>query len=1262
MSSDPPSLDNLSFQFEKVNLGQVTSKLQDSIKDLHPSFSEYDESALTTKAKQPRHLTLSPNSKKSVGKGESSESRKPVSVPFSLSEETVTQSGHDLENGSFVPLSQRVKLRMQNKHGSNKENEEKKEKIVKNLVNEERFSIMKSPGADLSSMSSLLEDIQNLSLKEADKFRHKTKGKTDLGSVSKLHYDSSPHITSAKQMTPRSVPSRKINTMKDFQKMSSPSTDEICTPMTYMKHKGALGDSFEIQKSPYYIENPFSTDKSKSDKKVIDISSPGFFSRPEPKKEPEDVDTRCSAEKLIEKIEMGISKVGTVNKVNVSQQPSSQKKSFPKSVSGDDKFTVESLMSILSNSSSGKGLATPTQKLDKSKSSTPANQSGFGLETSLGQFGDFQIQHSLLDSLCSGLVQALTPKGVSMTKDEYNKLINTLNDMGSEDEDNDSDYNGISESNAAHEEVKCNIDFSELEKASSGFKNLNQKLLLKPIQIDDEDVMAKLSKSARKKLRRRERKQEQELQNLAQMKNVSKCKGRTKGQVPGQNSRRNSIKSSSSDDNISNKNKDKRKYGIENGVHNTLQTKHEGKVKLDTNYFNKTYVKNINNGAGVNLSRNKNAEVSKTTETPLAVTEENDQKLKKKKKKKKVKKASPVIDISGDDSLLDDKKVSCCAEYLKKALENNQRKSSENKILKASPFMDVSADDTLLELEGLSCKVVGDELDSDLENKLKKKKRLSKEKLCSKYGISQTGSMPNEPVLSISDVLKTEASQEKSENCSACKCGVTGERENDEIESMIDNNCEIIQVNLENKGEAEKSVETHDLCNMESPEITNFNGTLNDQKSEELISNVIETAVEDELGNENQEKGSETDADISDLKHFGDAKEVLDIESVEELAKISRNTEKSKFAICGIDNYREKDEILNNEKNYIERNSKCEESKIDNSAEIDEGIKCNTIVKVNGHAKDLGTLNASHMDTSVGHNIYVENLDTEESVDNGNAEDDGSRETDEFLKDKEVANELKALNTYHNKVHDVVAEVIDKTTSVNDKVEKFIDAGNDFMVLNCDRKVNGIIDDNDTDIDGKCFVSNSEHKVRLSTDVCKMESEGNEAVEKERSESETAGLCFESSFEDFHKDKNERNGVSTSDIDLNVSDHENRIDAVTNGMEDENDTNGREEENDKPIIHVKSEVNGIDMAFRSESSGDDKVEIGNMNGKVKEEKMSESQAENFSEMTFNDNNFGKNNINAPEVFHSPACLADRLKLRLRKTSTKNVLDMFTNGK
>jgi hypothetical protein len=132
-----------------------------------------------------------------------------------------------------------------------------------------------------------------------------------------------------------------------------------------------------------------------------------------------------------------------------------------------------------------------------------------------------------------------------MTQEEYEKLINTINEI---DSDRNSEAGNDSEDGenelVSDGEIVCNIDFKELEKASSGLKNLNQKLLLRPIQIDDEDVMSKLSKSARKKLRRRERKREMEnlVQNQSSGKNSSSKNSTGNTSVQGKNSKHNKSK------------------------------------------------------------------------------------------------------------------------------------------------------------------------------------------------------------------------------------------------------------------------------------------------------------------------------------------------------------------------------------------------------------------------------------------------------------------------------------------------------------------------------------------------------------------------------------------------------------------------------------------------------------------------------------------------------------------------------------------------
>ncbi|XP_045174861.2 uncharacterized protein LOC123536104 [Mercenaria mercenaria] len=1208
---EPPSLDNLSFQFEKVNLGKVASQLQESVKDLHPSFSEYDETALTTKAKQPRHLTLSPNSKKSGTKGENSEIRKPVAIPISQPEETVTKSGRGTEESSVVPLSQRVKLRLQNKHhGNNKENQDKKDKMSKMVLNDQKFNVLKSPGADLSSMGSLLEDIQNLSLKEAENFRHKSKEKTTSPSLSKLRCESSRHVVSMKQTTSMNVSTRKMSTMKEIQKMSSPLTEVICSPMTYMKHQGALGDSFEIQRSPYYIENPFAAAKLKTEK-TIDISSPGFFSRPDPKTAPEEIDKRCAAERLIEKIESGISQVGTDDRVSTNHVMSSQKKTVPKSVPGGEELTVDSLMSILNNSSSGKLSGTPQQlgkeKISSQANQTTANQSVLGLETSLGQFGDFQIQHSLLNSLCSSLVQALTPKGVSMTRDEYDKLLNTLNEIDS-DEDDNLDENSMNENNVLQDEVVCNIDFSELEKASTSFKNLNQKLLLRPIQIDDEDVMSKLSKSARKKLRRRERKREQELENLAQLQNMSHCKGKTKSSGSGQQTHRDSVKTNCSEKIVNDgfKKTDKRKKVNENSVHNLLHTtKSAGKANSKMRCSTKTNVSKTENSPCANTVESKlsRPEEMKENNDQSEVIVESDPKLKKKRKKKKVKKASSVIDISADNSILE---VGSCAEYLKKALENNQKKLSENRITKASPFMDVSADDTLLELEGLSCKVTGEELDSDLETKLKKKKRISKEKMCKEYGANMAKAIQIEPVLSINNMVTDELGDVKSENSHVCECGEKGKAESEENKVTVKaiEVDEVVEIKLEEDRNEEFLVEKicSDALNMQSTE----ESALSNAKTREILN-------EDARVIKLQENNSAANFPVRELEHSEKARESSNCDS--DMKKVSETKHESGKTVHGlvdtafdIDKADTSDEGLKNEKDNAEINCVC--NTIENDSSICLDNEKNLVPEVVCSAKDK-----------------------DEESENG-----------------EVAKVLETLNTYHMEPSDRDVEVLDKNTSHVFEKDVLDKISLDTLVLNVEDDASDTVRSGEDDANG--IVKSDEDCEKIFSGMVDNTESRREKVENGKTVCEFSGQSLKIGVENISK-------KMLDTVRSNASDNDSYMLDVTNGVD--TCTDNIVEENGEYITKFQSIVNGKVRVDNLDSS-EENMEKCSLNGNGYLENSNENGTEICKSEKTNVDEAWRDNVMKPEVFQSPACLADRLKLKLRKTSTKNVLDAFTNGK
>lgn len=1264
-------MDNLSFQFEKVNLGQVTSWLQESAKDLHPSFTEYDETALTKKAKQPRHLTLSPNAKKSNSKGEKVESRKSTALTPPGSHEAVARSVRDTDEEAVVPLSQRVKLRMQNKHGNNKENKDKLDRgLNRGSVNEQKINLVKSSGGDLSTMGSLLEDIQNLSLKEQENFRQTTKQKHAISS--KFLCDVSSNSVTSKH-TPTSL-SRKFCSAKEMQKMSSPTAETFCSPMTYMKHQGGLGDSFEIQRSPYYIENPWAASKSKSEKNIIDISSPGFFSRPDVKKEPEEVDSRSAAEKLAEKLESGINQIGSGRSIHVNSI-SSTKKVASNSKSDGENLTVDSLMSVLR--SSEKQSNTQPQVCNRNIS-TPGNQSAAGLDSSsLSQFGDFQIQHSLLNSLCSSLVQALTPKGVTMNKEEYGKLLTTLNALESED-DEEIDKNDI-DGRAVQDDLVCNIDFSELEKASTSFKRLNQKLLLRPIQIDDIDVMSKLTKSARKKLRRRERKREQELMNQAHMQKNSQLKGKSSSIVEKQAKKNNSNLKNNSEKRTRNENGittdidiNKSKKAKGKGVCTLLEKKSAEKVKSDKQALAKSDVKKPENAGIVNI-QHANIDSAKSIESQSEILVE---KLKKKRKKKKVKKASPVIDISADDSLLGDKNFGSCAEYLKKALENNQRKFTENKIIKASPFMDFLADDTLLELEELSCKIAGEEVTAKVHSKLKHKKILSKERI-SKEDETKVNALP---VLSMNGMLSVDSDNSKSDKSQECKFGKQDMIEDNETgdedlkrnsgECVSENklkefkNCEFDVADTSVRASYTSSV-LDDCVNQDRDNLTSFvKGTTVVPAENENVVGIhlnknIHVAAEEEEEHTEDSHGNSYASSADEQRngitkgHYYENEHGDDIPSTEQdnepeaehnisvvkdedfVAEYNANV-KCAVAFEELMIYNETANKNGAETNSLDGDKTIQET-ILNENEI-SFVKKETRV-INEQNRCVNVIEIESLDDNLeqaGKEMHcyesilskcdeIKSYENDLPIDNGI---DGEIEN-AFVKTDLNASSSGDANCYgpYTKYHKKL--IAERHEHDKDHTKQSAEIHAPYKNTGC--IITGESDQGVHDT----LVLKSENAIDKNVEYCKF-------PQKLDTNPGSNGISY-------HTGCISENKVNLSNADNHMPGEMSIADICING---------KDECYYKPEMESKAAVDSkncnqeglVDLSLSADARETNAL------------MMNEYETKQSTMETKDDKDPCKIDITTSEVFQSPACLADRLKLKLRKASTRNVLDAFTNGK
>ena len=789
-------MDNLSFNFGKLNIKEVTSKISETVQDLPQHFESYEVSSLVRKAKQPKHLTLESVSNKPQPRSKSSQpltTKSPQPSPKIVVSDLQPSSpsiDSPISSDTYIPLRQRVQMRLQTRSD--------KEHLTQNGALFE--SPCSSKTKETGDINSLINEVENLSLRKVPQ--------NDLKSTPGIHTKFPMHFTPV--ITPKSLASPLISDLNGStskQKTSSPAFQHFCSPGTFMKQSDIGNQSFEIQNVTG--QTPMQT-TSCLPRTLYDLDQ---LSGESERKHGSEVDSNPTmAKKLIDRLEKGIMNVGKEK----PPSPPPQKFSF---FDGDNPYvrvTKEKPKTNVPESKPSTPLIAPklaSNNVTQNVGQSPLNLTALGLDPN--QFGDFNMQTSLLNSLCSSLMQALTPKGISLSKEEYTKLLTSLDEADSgesavktipktelestcHDDDDDVD---------AKDELACNIDFSDIEKASTQLKKMNQGLVLDPIRLVGEaheiaDIEYK-SKSARKKLRRKEKKKALEdiahLNNVSQGQNVASVEKKVERHLPERNtptlSPKKTIPNSKGTD-IYGETKIERikdtKLRTPELV-NILQKKKKGKktdsgtaandIKMSPSYSpskqsssrKESFKGEIRKQDKQQLSpftvskspcsatspRNeyarqmKSASISKETcrnifnvSDTSAISDSinsvlnnmsNDSETtenakKKKKKKKKVKKASPLINLSVDESM----NSSVCESYLKMALE----KSREKVVKQASTIFDISTDDSLLELENISSKVVGEELDVKQVNKIalmRKVKQLSLEK----SKLAQDGTKPN---------------------------------------------------------------------------------------------------------------------------------------------------------------------------------------------------------------------------------------------------------------------------------------------------------------------------------------------------------------------------------------------------------------------------------------------------------------------------------------------------------------------------------------
>ena len=496
-SVSQPQLDKLSFNLDKLNLNAVTRELEASAKVLATETIEYQTSSLVRKAKQAKHAptTSKPAKPQTVGKRPREDPQLEFdshlgsclgntglnSVP-----RVITQNSSPLlrsapvtiatpiKDSGVSSLTERVRLRMQERK------EPEKNHMVDHLATDftEKWTKSVTPKIDtkdLGSVTSLCSGLENLSFTQTPQMP-------------------SSHSAINTKFPMKPSPFSQMNQMKvgaasrDIQTASAQSYNTISSPRNQFKQ-------FSVNES-HSTNFILGTPESKTGEALLTNSNVGSKS------------STTSAEMLFGKIKSGIDCVGKVKEFDNESFSFFDKAVDNISDKAPVKQTVDNSLTLQK---------TLQDLLRTPKTNTPDLPTGYKQQTpglnasslNASQYGDFNMESSLLNSMCTSLLQSLTPKGVSLTKIEYDNLLATLNEMES---DSDNEANG-------GKVEALDISLTEIEKASSNLKNLNVKLdpiRLPGVSMKDDTL---LSKSARKKMRRKERKQN--LENAACLSDTS---------------------------------------------------------------------------------------------------------------------------------------------------------------------------------------------------------------------------------------------------------------------------------------------------------------------------------------------------------------------------------------------------------------------------------------------------------------------------------------------------------------------------------------------------------------------------------------------------------------------------------------------------------------------------------------------------------------------------------------------------------------------
>lgn len=532
-----PSLDKLSFNFNKMNLNSVTKTLQDSTKLLASETFDYQDSALLTKAKQTKHFTATQSSKSSCVKRSTQPSAADKIMlthnykDISTAKDKPCDFSNEIANASNVPenslktslpdnkqsgekvvsLSERVKLRLQNKQqGSVGEIPAMARVPVKNPETPRNDQMDKSNWSDVSL---IMEQMGDLSLMEKQHLKDRSFASSPVVNTKFpiANTSCSPnYLTSTNSVLD---PRRHFSNSVVNQRVSSPLSNAFCSPSTFFK-QSLPGNTIENKTQGYVLNSPVCNTPGQTST-IKDFCSPvsSLYT-------PHQEQYQNSSERLFSKIKSGIESVGKVKQFDNESFSffDNVKAGRPQNKVLDDSNT------ILNKMHSSLGYHTPgvkasgsfAQQLNGSQSKERTLDPGLDISDQ-NAFGDFRIQTSLLNSMCASLIQALTPKGVSLTAKEYDNLMATLNELDSgSDEENDKKVTQNSSKKPDGELDKPSVDLSDVEKASSSLKGIN--ITLDPIRLLGNSGVgdgANLSKSARKKLRRKER--QKALEDIAKL-------------------------------------------------------------------------------------------------------------------------------------------------------------------------------------------------------------------------------------------------------------------------------------------------------------------------------------------------------------------------------------------------------------------------------------------------------------------------------------------------------------------------------------------------------------------------------------------------------------------------------------------------------------------------------------------------------------------------------------------------------------------------